>query len=99
MGAIDKQPELYTRCQASKQNPFAALGRLSISYSEDSDVATPLGRRRSEARGSYFPAGPRQSGGDAAEIGDLLEPVGGIATGAGFEVTLVAPPALIARTT
>jgi hypothetical protein len=32
-------------------------------------------------------------------IGDVLDPLGGIATGAGLEVTLVAPPALIARTT
>jgi len=51
------------------------------------------------AHSGYLPTGPRQRGGDAAEIGDLLVPVGGIPTVAGFDVTLVVPPALIARTT
>jgi hypothetical protein len=52
-----------------------------------------------KAHSHHFPAGSRQRGGEAAEIGDLLDPVTGICTGAGFEVTLVAPSALIARTT
>ena len=51
------------------------------------------------APSSYLPTGPRQRGGDAAEIGDLLVPVGGIPTVAGLDVTLVVPPALMARTT
>ena len=51
------------------------------------------------AHSGYLPTGPRQRGGDDAEIGDLLVPVGGIPTVAGLDVTLVVPPALIARTT
>jgi hypothetical protein len=56
-------------------------------------------RRPGSPASSYFPADPRQRGGEVGAIGDLLAPVGGIATGAAFEVTLIAPPALIARTT
>ena len=39
------------------------------------------------------------NGGDAAVIGDLLAPVGGIPTVTGFDVTLAMPLALMARTT
>lgn len=45
----------------------------------------------------YFkPTWPRQRG---AESGKLLRPAAGISTGAGFDVILVTPLALIARTT
>jgi len=111
IGAIDRQPELYTRCQDREPKSLrwlfaaGALGRgkrwksLSGFAIRSNSAQHRLVRSRRKAQGRDCTAGPRQRGGEAAEIGDLLAPLGGICTGAGFEVTLVAPPALMARTT
>jgi hypothetical protein len=104
-----RQRELYTSCQAANQIPSPrALGSGSGRKKPEGSAGSSsrrdgtwllLNRSRRKAESRYFSTGPRHSGGEAAEIGDLLDPVGGIATGAGFDVTLGAPPALIARTT
>jgi len=49
---------------------------------------------------NYFTlAGRRQSGAESPEASGLLRGILGIAAATGFEVTLVTPLALIARTT